>query len=250
MTPKQRIISILNREKVDRIPVEIWYTDEVLQSLRDSTGLVEEVDIYRLLGVDKILWAEIVYLGEIRPPDNEHAITDHWGCQRKKVRAGQAHYDEFLDYPLANYHSPESLEDYPWWPQVDQYDYPKMCAHVVEHGDEFATLGPWVSFFEVYCWMRGLEDALMDLVLNPDFVQAALDRIESHQTEMFLRFLDECPGKVDMALVSDDMGGQKSLLISIDSWKKFIGPRLKRWCDLFHRHDIRVFYHSDGPSNP
>ncbi|MCA9412097.1 MAG: uroporphyrinogen-III decarboxylase-like protein [Candidatus Omnitrophica bacterium] len=246
MTSKERILGILNREKVDRIPVDLWHTDEVLQSLKDHTGLKDKLAIYRKLGVDRILWAETSYLGETRPPEGADEVTDHWGCRRRTVQAGAAEYDEFVDYPLAGYDSPDSLDDYPWWPDVDQYDYQKMAAHVVDNGDEFATFGPWISFFEVYCWMRGLENAMMDLALTPDLVQAALDRIEDHQTQMVRRFLKACPEKVDMALVSDDMGGQKSLLMSIRHWKEFIGPRLKRWCDLFHDHGIKVFYHSDG----
>jgi uroporphyrinogen decarboxylase len=250
MTPKQRVLGTLRRREVDRTPVEIWYTPEVFDSLVAHTGVEGPIDLARTLGIDKILWAEIDYLGPRRPTESEGEYTDHWGCRRRAVRAGLAEYDEFVDFPLASFDTPESLENYPWWPRVEWYDYRKMVSHVVEHGQEFATLGPWISFFEVYCWMRGLEQAMMDLVMNPELVQAALDRIENHQTEMVLRFLEACPEKVDMALISDDMGGQKSLLISVNTWKEFIGPRLKRWCDLFHSRDIQVFYHSDGAIDP
>ena len=33
MTPRERILAIVNKEQVDRIPIDFWYTAEVLQDL-------------------------------------------------------------------------------------------------------------------------------------------------------------------------------------------------------------------------
>ncbi len=246
MNPKQRVQAVLNRQRVDRIPVDLWCSPEVSRSLVEYTGLEDEQDIYRELGVDKIFWIEAPYKGEMRPPEGPDETTTHWGCRLKKVQAGAAQYDEGIEPPLKEYSSAESLDDYPWWPEPEQFDYDAMERDVERAGDQFATLGPWVSVFEIYCALRGLEQALMDTVLCPDFVGAALDRIEAIQTELLRRFLSRAKKKPDMVFVSDDMAGQNGLLLSLKTWQNLLEPRLRRWCDLIHSYGLKVFYHSDG----
>ncbi|GMV65393.1 MAG: hypothetical protein AMXMBFR75_11940 [Candidatus Hinthialibacteria bacterium] len=246
MNSRERVLAILDRQPVDRIPVDIWCTGEVHESLCEYAGVQDELELYRILGIDKILWFSARYAGPIRQPQSENESTNFWGMRMQRIQAGLAAYDEFLDFPLAQYDTPKSLDDYPWWPNVDLFDYEAMAAEAGRGGKEFVTLGPWVSIFEIYCWMRGLENAMMDLVMNPEFVHAALDRIESVQTELLKRFFAVAPDKADLVFISDDMGNQNGLMLSLKTWKEFFAPRLKRWCELIHSHGKRVFYHTDG----
>ena len=39
-----------------------------------------------------------------------------WGVPLKEVTSGKATYYEFGEPPLKGYDSPQSLEDYPYWP--------------------------------------------------------------------------------------------------------------------------------------
>ena len=179
MTPKQRIQAILNREKTDRAAIDIWHTGEVYADLIRHTRAVDEISLYKALGLDKIIWFGPEYKGPIRPPETADEITNCWGMRMKPVQSGLAEYHEHLAFPLADYSTPESLDDYPWWPDPEQFDYEAMQANVERWSADFPTMGPWVSFFEIYCWMRGMEDAMMDLAINPELVNSALDRIEA-----------------------------------------------------------------------
>src|SRR5690606_36011165 len=113
---------------------------------------------------------------------------------------------------------------------------------------DFATIGPWVSFFEIYCHMRGMENAFMDVASEPEFLEAGLDRIEAIQTEMLERYFDEMGDLLDIVFISDDLGTQESQLISVPAWQTHLQPRMKRWCDLIHRHGKKVLFHTDGSS--
>jgi uroporphyrinogen decarboxylase len=86
----------------------------------------------------------------------------------------------------------------------------------------------------------------MDLVETPELVDAILDRVESIQTEMMQCFFARAGKSLDLVFISDDIAGQRSLLMSPALWKRYLQPRLKRWCDLIHSHGLRVFYHTDG----
>ena len=67
--------------------------------------------------------------------------------------------------------------------------------------------------------MRGMENALMDTIAEPEFLNAALDRIDAIQTAMLDRFLRELGGLIDLVFISDGMGTQESRLISVTAWQ-------------------------------
>ena len=173
-----------------------------------------------------------------------------WGVPLRIVQAGEAQYAEYGDAPLANYTTPSSLDAYPWWPKVDRFDYDSAVALARRASPTYAVIGPWVSLFEIYSQLRGLEQSLVDLVEAPALVDAVLDRVEAIQTEMMKRFLPRAAGHVDLVFISDDLGGQQSLLMSPRMWERHLEPRLQRWCNLVHGYGLRVFYHSDGAVRP
>lgn len=254
MTPRERVLAILNREPVDRLPVDLWYAPEVGKLLREHCGVSSDLEMYRALNLDKIVWVFMDYRtedgGRAGAQSGAGAETQGsrtmWGVPLKDIEAGDAHYAEFGSAPLAGYNTAESLHGYPWWPDAERFDYDSAVAKAREAANEFAVIGPWVSLFEIYCQLRGLEQSLMDLVENPDLVNAILDRVESIQTEMMRRFF-ACAGEsLDLVFISDDIAGQNSLLMSPAMWKRYLEPRLTRWCDLIHSHGLRAFYHTDG----
>ena len=250
MTPRQRILATLDRDPVDRPPVDLWLTPEVLRSLQDRFAEPDELALYQRLGVDKIVFAFPGYgSGSFDP--NDRASIDPWGVPTVEVRSGLASYHEYAGAPLADYTDPAQLSDYPGWPDPDRYNYPGAVQQAREaRARGFATIGPWLSHFETYCHLRGMENALMDVVAEPDFLRAALDRIDDIQTRMLERYLREMGDLVDLIFISDDMGTQESQLISPAAWCEHLKPRLARWCELIHAHGKRVLFHSDGACRP
>jgi len=250
MNPRDRIRAILDGQPVDRLPVDIWHTDEVLDDLTHHFGVEDPLDLYEAMGIDKMVWLNVPYAGPLAPAKHPDEEVTHWGIRQAPVHAGKAVYLEHAAHPLGGLDSITQLADYPWWPDPDLFDYDEALADAKRISKRFAILGPWVSFFEIYCWMRGLEQSLADVLMAPDFVNAALDRIEAAQTGMLRRYLSRAAPFVDAVFISDDMGTQESLLISLDTWDELLKPRLKRWCDLIHEFGVRVFYHSDGACAP
>jgi uroporphyrinogen decarboxylase len=250
MTSKERIDAILNRKSADRIPADLWCTPEVLDMLRVYTGKQDEFAVYDALGIDKIVWIFPGYGGRYFDPNDSGEIT-MWGVPTRMVKAGLATYQEYIDPPLAAYESPAQLDAYPSWPDPDLFDYAGAKALADEARSwNFATIGPWISHFEIYCQMRGLENAMIDTIANPEFLDATLDRIDAIQTQMLERILTELGNRLDIIFISDDMGMQENLLISLESWERHFKPRLKKWCDLIHRYGKKVLYHTDGASFP
>jgi uroporphyrinogen decarboxylase len=258
MTPKERILAVLNRQPVDRLPVDLWPAPEIAAALRQHFGVADDFALWRALQLDKIVWAFLDYKtgaggragAQAGAGAESGGSRTLWGVPLQRIQAGAASYAEFGDAPLANFNTPASLDDYPWWPKVDRFDYDAALALARRASADYAVIGPWVSFYEIYCQLRGLEQAMMDLMDNPALVEAILDRVEAIQTEMMKRFFARAARHLNLVFISDDIAGQKSLLISPALWERHLQPRLKRWCDLIHAHGLKVFYHTDGAARP
>jgi uroporphyrinogen decarboxylase len=236
------------------LPVDLWHTPEIGHMLREHCGVADDLSVYKTLGLDKIFWVFLDY----KTDQGERAGAQSgagaeaggsrtmWGVPLKGVQAGSAHYMEFAEAPLAGYDSPESLDRYPFWPDPDHFDYDAALALLERASPDFATIGPWISFFEIYCQLRGLEQSMIDLAENPELADAILDRIESIQTAMMERFFQRAGSHLNLVFLSDDIAGQTGLLFSPRMWERFLQARMVRWCDLIHRWGLKVFYHTDG----
>lgn len=246
MNTQERLYATLNRQPVDRPPVDVWLTPEVLASLQDYAGERDEYALYHKLGVDKIAWIFPGYGTEQFDP-NDSEGRDPWGVPTVKVKSGQATYQEYGEGPLADFEDVEELDTYALWPDPDKFNY-AAAKQLAEQARSFhfGTIGPWISHFEIYCHMRGMENALVDVVADPEFLEASLDRIEAIQTRMLETFLGELGDLIDLVFISDDMGTQESQLISLEAWKRHFRPRLTRWCRLIHSYGKRVLFHTDG----
>jgi uroporphyrinogen decarboxylase len=249
MTPKERILATIHRQPVDRPPVDLWCTPEVLDTLHKYTAQEDELAVYHALGVDKIVWIFPGYGGRYFDPNDSGEIT-LWGVPTRMVKSGLATYQEYINPPLAGYEDPAQLIGYPW-PDPDNFDYAgaKALAEKARSWN-FATIGPWISHFEVYCQMRGLENAMMDTLANPDFLDATLEQIDAVQTVMLERMLTLLGDTLDMVFISDDMGMQQNLLVPEEVWETHFKARLKGWCDLIHSYGKKVLYHTDGAVLP
>lgn len=246
MTPRDRVLATIHRQPTDRVPVDVWLTPEVLAALQRHVGEPDEFTLYRKLGVDKIAWVFPGYGSEKFDP-NDSAGRDPWGVPTHKVQSGLATYQEYGEGPLAGYTDPVQLADYALWPDPERFSYAasrELAQRARRFG--FATIGPWISHFEIYCHMRGMENALIDVAAEPEFLDATLDRIEAIQTRMLERFLAELGDLIDIVFISDDMGSQESQLISTAAYLRHFKPRLRRWVELIHRHGRKALFHTDG----
>ena len=96
--------------------------------------------------------------------------------------------------------------------------------------------------------MRGMENILLDLVLNPKFVEGSLRGITDYILET-MRILFDRFG-FDGVAMSDDYGIQKSMLMFLVQWRRFIKPRLSEIYTLAKKYGKTVFHHSCGNIYP
>ena len=103
----------------------------------------------------------------------------------------------------------------------------------------------WVGdLWERATFMRGMEAILLDLALEPRFVDALLrgltDYVLRTMEILFARF------RFDGIALSDDYGTQRGTLMSPEHWRRFIKPRLAEIYAFARRNGRTVFHHTCG----
>jgi len=95
-----------------------------------------------------------------------------------------------------------------------------------------------------------MELAFEDLILNQAVVEAALERIYCIHEGIIRRTLEVAADLIDFVYVAEDLGNQRSLLMSPQSFRRFLKPRMARMIELVHAHGVKVFHHDDGAIRP
>lgn len=240
MTPRERWLAVLNRQKPDRVPMDYWATPEVTATLMQYLGCETKQSLYERLHIDRVITVGPKYVGPPLPED-----TDVFGCRYKEINYEGGTYRECVYHPLAEYKTLDEIKQHYKWPRPDWWDYSGI-PEMVARNEKYPILAGGSEPFLTYKNLRGQEQAFMDLVLNPDIVHYCLDKLFNLCYENTLRIYEQIPGKVMITYVAEDLGAQEDLMYSPSQIREFFIPRMKRMIDLAHQAGAFVFHHSDG----
>ena len=107
----------------------------------------------------------------------------------------------------------EEIEANYVWPVADWFDY-SVLGEQVQANEHRPIRGGGSEPFLKYAELRGLEQAYMDLIENPELVAYCLDRLFDFAYQHTRRIFEAIPGKVLISYVAEDFGSQESLLFS------------------------------------
>ncbi len=238
MTPRERWLALLNNQTPDRIPTDYWATGEVTQRLQRELGCADHWALMERLHCDAPR-----HIGVPLPPGRNGC--DCWGIQHRAMDYGTGSYNEVATHPLASAASVADVHAYPW-PRAADCDYDALRAHVTSlPRDRVVHCGHYEPFL-LYCSLRGMEQAMMDLALEPEIAGAIFAHIFDFYFELNQRMFEIAKGMVDITYIAEDLGSQAGLLMSVEMIRRFILPNQKRMADLARSHGIHIFYHTDG----
>lgn len=245
MNSRERMLAAINHQPVDRIPTDIWATPEVFAQLRNHFG--EGVDLWQTLHIDGMASIAPAYVGPpLLPGPTLYGI---FGIETKPVAHAGGAYDEQSTIPLAAAESVDDLARFRW-PLADWFDYSAMRAQAEEARRKQVVFCGYMAPFYFHNMLRGLEQSLIDPLSDPEFTHELIRRISDFFYAYHRRMFEACAGLIDIAQVTDDLGSQTGPLISLEMYREFYAPQHKRFIDLCHEFDIKVFHHDDGACRP
>ncbi len=240
MTSRERWLAVLRHEVPDRVPLDYWGTGEASEKLMKHLGLPTWDAVRKRLRLDYVVGVGGHYAGPPAKPGE-----DIFGCRHQQAQHEGGSYTECIHHPLAQFNSVEEIEANYAWPNPDSWTYTHL-RDAVKGKEHLPVSGGGSEPFLFYTILRGMEQAFMDLSLNPEIVHYCLDKLFHLAYENTRRIYEQIPGVVVYSYIAEDLGSQEGLLMSPAHIREFLLPRMKKMMDLAHQAGVYVFHHSDG----
>ena len=118
------------------------------------------------------------------------------------------------------------------------------------HSNGLAAMGSMEQTIWERAWLiRGMNELMMDMMMDDKKAVALLDRITEHSciTASIMAKTNH-----DIIALGDDVGMQNTLMMNPELWRKWLKPRLSKVIRTIKeiRTDILLFYHSCGYIEP
>jgi uroporphyrinogen decarboxylase len=258
MNSRERVLTALAFEEPDRVPVDYRVRRDVSERLAAYVGARDEEELAGRLGID----FRSVGVREHRPdfdarttgalggsmekrgkrfvfhPDGSY--EDAWGIVFRPGADGV--YEQWMSGPFK---ASDDLDGYSW-PSMDIYDSVEAVRKRVRaRGGEHALVTSVNYPFKI-CWqMRGLENFLCDMLLEPDWARALWKRVASYEQEKAVR---AASAGVDIVAFVGDIAMQNRLLLSVSAWRAIDKPLFASMIAAVKgaNPSVRIMYHSDG----
>jgi uroporphyrinogen decarboxylase len=231
MGKREVVKMVLNGEKPPYTPWSFEFTEEPLKILQEY---------YRTEDLDIPLGNHILKMGNtvsFFTREGENNYRDVFGVV----------WDRSIDKDIGNIESPILKE-----PSLNGYEFPNPKADflfsdiepkIARKPDMFRVFQIGFSLFERAWTLRGMENLLMDFMINPDFAKELLNQITDYNLQQIEKALEY---DIDAVYFGDDWGQQTGLIMGYNIWKEFIYPCLKTMYQKVRNAGKYVMIHSCG----
>jgi uroporphyrinogen decarboxylase len=274
MSARQRVLKALNHEIPDRVPIDLGGF---------QTGIHKNAYIALLdyLGIDdKLTIMDPVQ--QLAKPCEEvlqrfdvdiryvfaHGPESFKGGIEKKVRNGRLWHDltdefgvvwsmpddrplymDISHHPLAEA-TVAGLADYPFPKGNDATRFTGVRDEALRLRNQTPyalSTGIGGVVYETCWYMRGLERWFTDMIENPAFCEALLDRTLTFWLDYYDGFLAEVGDLVDVVMIGDDIGGQAGPLFNPQFYRKIVKSRQNKLVQhIKSLTSAKVWYHTCG----
>lgn len=237
-------------ERPDRVPCDYWGTGEITDRLKKDLVCGSDRELWEGLGVDKLVQLVPTHPRATESTWHLQSFFSVWHIGTRKIpyADGLGYYEEAVEHPLGSAASVRDVERFDW-PDPCEWDVSGLRAQCEEWRD-YPLLAGGCEMFYLYCRLRGMEQALEDLISEPAIAEAILERIAAFDLALTRRILDAVGDSLLFSYVAEDLGTQDSLIMSPRLFRKFLKPHMARMIDLVHSYGVKVFHHDDGAMRP
>jgi uroporphyrinogen decarboxylase len=232
MTRKESFIQAITFQHVSPVPYVIRFTVEAEENYRSflegTFNEIKDTGTYAVFSQTNSGWTEV----------EPGYYEDYFGVIWNKTKDSTLGVVDIppIDRPSLKGFKIPDLGDLPVYRYIEQNN--------VEFPDHFHFLSIGFTLFERAWSLIGMENLMLWMLLEPEFVHDLLD----HITEYNIGLIKESAriGGIDGVRFGDDWAGQYGLLVGEELWRCFIKPRLKKMCDAAKKMSLYVGQHCCG----
>jgi len=254
MTKRENLLSLLRREGYRTVPVEFNLCPHLQRIYTEKTGGALPFDDYfgfpwkRVEGIRLPRRDMGMFKAYYDPPLKTHVDIDEWGVGHE--HSPTAMHMTYMRHPMRNMTALEQLQAYPFpdYAGGDASHIKAQAQAIKKQG--LAAVGDMACTIWEHAWyLRGMEELMMDMVSEDEkaaFLLSKVSELACLQAAAFAK------GDVDILFLGDDIGMQRTPLMSLDLYRTWIKPHLKKVIDTARDINPRiiVFYHSCGFATP
>ncbi len=274
MTSRERVLTALDHREPDRVPIDLGGNQtgihkNAYQALVTHLGLEEDLtimdavqqlaepseDVLERLHVDTRYIAAGAagdWTGGIEVHERDgrkwHDLRDEFGVIWS-MPDDQPLYMDISHHPLADA-TIDDVKAYPF-PRGDdpgRFVGLRERALMLKRETPYAVVGRISGVVYEICWyMRGLERWFCDMITEPAFCEALVDRTLAFWMDWFRLFLEEVGDVVDVIMIGDDLAGQTGPLFNPQFYRTVVKPRHKKLVQYIRsRTQAKIWYHTCG----
>jgi len=250
MNKRDNLLSLLRRKGYQEIPVEFSLCPALFEEYRlqtqshlpygeyfqfPSRSISDLVLPYK----DPDVFAK--YHDDLKP----ETYIDGWGVAHEKGSEQAMHMTRMI-HPLKKIRDIEDLLAYPFPEYITEDNEHQKNEVKALHAQGLAAVGNMpCTIWETAWYMRSMDELMMDMMSDDVKAEFLLDKVTEIAVKRAASYAD---AGVDILFLGDDIGMQQTIMMSVDMYRTWLQPRLKKVIDAARakKPDIIVFYHSCG----
>jgi uroporphyrinogen decarboxylase len=281
MNKEERVLKTINREEIDYLPSQITFSDRTrLSKIGKLMGFPQTEDFEDYLQNhiyftyttnnqplfnrnDEKLMKKIEEMGFVRVDWEKGVVYDEWGVGIEMYSDGifpvyhplqsgkdidKRFIEKFLPDELKGGLGSKSVEA-----AIKEYKTPDpdregnfhfMKKDLAEHSGDFLVLtSGYGGIYERAYFLTGYEEFMTLLASDPVLLSGLLEKITDYKVRIAENVINL---GFKAGHTGDDLGSQYGPMISLDMFRKYLKPHIKRLWSVFKDAGIPVIFHSCG----
>lgn len=277
MKKKERILAAINFKTVDKIPTSFRASNYLSESLMryfkielpDNFGKNYKMLLNKIGAdfwssgskIDKFSTFIPKFNGPLPEPPyvNDGTMFYTIGIKSKigkMPKYGIEYPNVGIDPPLAGIDSPIEIKKGFLTSKLDLFNFKQMqnkynfegmkYEDVKDSNDNLICMGTLSNLFMICCYLRGMENFLMDLAFNKTIAEHIIGEVGEFCLEFNKRELSVFGTKADYYGTWDDVAGQNGMMFSPELFKKYFLPLYKKMIENIKKYKLFFGWHCCG----
>lgn len=252
MTNIENFQSMIRRKGYEKVPIDFKLCPSLAQKFNDyvnETGFEYKKAMTDIPDLVPRYADRNTFMGYYSNNFKDGTKIDMYGVAHEPGSAAAFHMTKMY-HPMTDFDSVEQVMEYPLPDYTDASPEKQIAAIKKAHDDDTVAVGNMqCTVWERSWYMRGMENLMADMMLEDPIAEAILDRVTDISVKRAESFVKN---GVDVLFLGDDIGMQRTVMMSEELYCEWLKPRLKRVIDAAKaiNPSVTVFYHSCGFVTP
>lgn len=227
---RQRVIDAIRHKQTDVVPWNIELTTAFAGHFRKQTGCDDP---------DAFLGNHIIRTKyKLNTAISNQEEVDLFGVKWLKSKDG-GDWGVVSDPPVKEVGFGRYL-----FPEINKELAIEQCRKLEQYPrNTFRIFSIVGSYYERAWSLRGMENILMDMIMNEAFTEELFERILNYNMELLDLVLEY---DFEGIYLGDDWGQQKGLIMGPEMWRKYIKPGMKKMFEKVKSKGKFIILHSCG----